>query len=59
VNCHPPRLPAEQFDLCVISDVIEHVRSPLEFLSEIFRVLKPGGTLFICHAPQPIRGRPG
>jgi 2-polyprenyl-3-methyl-5-hydroxy-6-metoxy-1,4-benzoquinol methylase len=39
---------AEQFDLCVISDVLEHVRSPLAFLREIHRVLKPGGTLFIA-----------
>ena len=44
----PFRLPAEQFDLCVISDVIGHVRSPLDFLREIHRVLKPGGTLFIA-----------
>jgi SAM-dependent methyltransferase len=42
------QLPAEQFDLCVISDVIEHVRSPLDVLQEIHRVLKPGGALFIA-----------
>jgi 2-polyprenyl-3-methyl-5-hydroxy-6-metoxy-1,4-benzoquinol methylase len=42
------KLAAEQFDLCVISDVIEHVRSPRDFLQEIHRVLKPGGTLFIA-----------
>ncbi len=41
-------LPAGQFDLCVISDVLEHVRSPLDFLREIHRVLKPGGTLFVA-----------
>ncbi len=41
-------LATEQFDLCVISDVLEHVRSPLDFLREIHRVLKPGGTLFIA-----------
>ena len=41
-------LAPEQFDLCVVSDVIEHVRSPLDFLREIHRVLKPGGTLFIA-----------
>jgi len=41
-------LTAEQFDLCVVSDVIEHVRAPLEFLQEIHRLLKPGGTLFIA-----------
>jgi len=42
------RLEAEQFDLCVISDVIEHVRSPMDFLKEIHRLLKPGGALFIA-----------
>jgi glycosyltransferase involved in cell wall biosynthesis/2-polyprenyl-3-methyl-5-hydroxy-6-metoxy-1,4-benzoquinol methylase len=41
-------LAAEQFDLCVISDVIEHVRSPMDFLEEIHRLLKPGGALFIA-----------
>jgi SAM-dependent methyltransferase len=41
-------LAPELFDLCVVSDVIEHVRSPLDFLREIHRVLKPGGTLFIA-----------
>jgi 2-polyprenyl-3-methyl-5-hydroxy-6-metoxy-1,4-benzoquinol methylase len=42
------RLEAQQFDLCVISDVIEHVRSPMDFLREIHRLLKPGGALFIA-----------
>jgi glycosyltransferase involved in cell wall biosynthesis/SAM-dependent methyltransferase len=41
-------LPTEQYDLCVLSDVIEHVRDPLDFLREIHRVLKPGGILFIA-----------
>lgn len=41
-------LPGDQFDLCVISDVLEHIRSPLDFLREIHRVLQPGGTLFVA-----------
>ncbi len=40
-------LEAGQFDLCVLSDVLEHVRSPVDFLKEIHRLLKPGGALFI------------
>lgn len=42
------QLAAEQFDLCVVSDVLEHVRSPRDFLREIHRLLKPGGTLFVA-----------
>ena len=38
-------LPAEQFDLCVVSHALEYTRSPHGFLSEIHRVLKPDGTL--------------
>lgn len=41
-------LPEGRFDLCILSDVLEHVRSPLAFLREIHRVLKPGGTLFVA-----------
>lgn len=41
-------LPTNAFDVCALSDVIEHVRSPLPFLREIHRVLKPGGTVFIA-----------
>ena len=41
-------LAAAQFDLCVVSDVLEHIRSPLDFLREIHRILKPSGTLFIA-----------
>jgi SAM-dependent methyltransferase len=41
-------LPEDQFDLCVVSDVIANVRSPDNFLREIHRVLKPGGTLFLA-----------
>jgi glycosyltransferase involved in cell wall biosynthesis/SAM-dependent methyltransferase len=36
------------FDICVLSDVIEHTRNPMRFLTRIRRLLKPGGTLFIA-----------
>jgi len=35
------------FDLCVMIDVIEHVRAPQQFLSTVGQLLKPGGHLFI------------
>lgn len=41
-------LPGGRFDLCVLADVIEHVRNPLAFLQEVHRLLKPGGTVFIA-----------
>jgi len=44
---HAPLAPGS-FDLCVISDVIEHVRDPLAFLANIHRLRAPGGTLFIA-----------
>jgi glycosyltransferase involved in cell wall biosynthesis/SAM-dependent methyltransferase len=41
-------LPANQFDLCVLGDVMGHVRDPLHLLREVHRVLKPGGTLLVA-----------
>jgi SAM-dependent methyltransferase len=36
------------FDVCVLSDVIEHVRQPLVFLQQIRSLLKPDGVIFIA-----------
>ncbi len=41
-------LEAEQFDVCVLADVIEHTRDPKAVLLAAWRVLKPGGILFIA-----------
>ncbi len=43
------RLPYEaaSFDLVISMDVIEHVPEPLPWVSELVRVLKPGGRLFL------------
>lgn len=40
-------LPSNHFDLVFFMEVIEHVDSPVDFLKEIMRVLKPGGNLII------------
>lgn len=36
------------FDICVLNDVIEHVRDPGDLLANIRHVLAPGGVLFIA-----------
>jgi 2-polyprenyl-3-methyl-5-hydroxy-6-metoxy-1,4-benzoquinol methylase len=36
------------FDVCVLSDVIEHVRDPVAFLATIRRLLRPDGVLFVA-----------
>lgn len=37
----------ERFDFISLAHVIEHVADPRELLGELFRWLKPGGTLFL------------
>ena len=51
---HPYRLPFEDglFDTVIGSGVIEHVVNPRESLKEIYRVLKPDGTLVLTYAPS-------
>jgi 2-polyprenyl-3-methyl-5-hydroxy-6-metoxy-1,4-benzoquinol methylase len=40
-------LPEEYFEVCVLFDVIEHVRNPINFLERIHKHLKPKGIIFI------------
>jgi len=35
---------SNSFDYCVSTQVLEHLKNPFEFFTEIERVLKPGGT---------------
>ncbi len=37
----------ERFDIVICTQVIEHVRNPLEVIKELYRVLKPGGRLYL------------
>ena len=46
-------------DVVVCTQVLEHVRNPFRFVSEIWRILKPGGRLFLTvPAFYPIHGGP-
>jgi SAM-dependent methyltransferase len=42
---------ADHFDLVPSHSVIEHVESPESYLHECFRVLRPGGVLFLSTPP--------
>lgn len=35
-------------DILICSEMIEHVEEPVEVIKEMYRVLKPGGKIFIC-----------
>jgi 2-polyprenyl-3-methyl-5-hydroxy-6-metoxy-1,4-benzoquinol methylase len=41
-------LPPGSFDVCVLCDVLEHVREPVEFVRKVQRLLRPGGVLFLA-----------
>jgi SAM-dependent methyltransferase len=36
------------FDVCMLSDVIEHTRDPMRVLDHVWRALKPGGAIFVA-----------
>ena len=40
------RLPNDSYDLIYLRDVIEHIHNPMEFLKELFRIIKVGGVIF-------------
>ena len=46
----PDDLPGAEaaYDVCVLSDVLEHVRDPRHLLAQAHRLLKPGGVLFFA-----------
>lgn len=49
MNCDLPAagLPTGQYDAVTLWDVIEHLDNPLPTLTEVYRLLRPGGVLFL------------
>ncbi len=40
-------IPDKSYDVVVLSDVLEHIREPVVLMSEISRILRPGGRLLM------------
>jgi SAM-dependent methyltransferase len=47
-ECEPLPLASGSVDCAVSLAVIEHLRDPSYFMSEVFRCLKPGGVVYLC-----------
>jgi len=61
ILCYSERLPFKFncFDVCVCTQVLEHVEKPELVVSEISRTLKPGGFLFAStHGNWPVHDFP-
>ena len=46
-DAHALPFPDCSFDACISLQVLEHVRDPTEVISEIARVLRPGGAVYV------------
>lgn len=53
-------IPSERFDIIVCTEVLEHTLQPFEAVKELWRILKPGGTVLVSspfnfriHGPLP------
>jgi 2-polyprenyl-3-methyl-5-hydroxy-6-metoxy-1,4-benzoquinol methylase len=44
---HDAQFPDDHFDIVMLQDTIEHVSDPLELLTEVCRVLRPGGGVIL------------
>jgi SAM-dependent methyltransferase len=47
LDVHAIPFPDDSFDLVVASHIIEHLRDPIKFCSDLIRITKPGGSLYI------------
>lgn len=59
-NDNSDKIPSDRFDALICTEVLEHVNQPFDAVKEIYRILKPGGKVFIStpynfriHGPLP------
>lgn len=49
----------ESFDCVICAELLEHIRNPIDVLKEVYRVLRPGGTLLLTVPFMfPVHGDP-
>jgi len=58
-SCGSLKYPSESFDAVVSFQVIEHIEDDTAAISEIYRVLRPGGFFMISTPNRILRLRPG
>ena len=46
-NLYQLEYPENYFDICVMLETIEHLEVPMAALSKIYRIIKPGGLIYI------------
>jgi SAM-dependent methyltransferase len=47
LNKYPYPIVSGEFDKVYAKHIIEHVDDPINFMKELYRIIKPGGSLFI------------
>ena len=50
IDAQDTKLPSNEYDFVIASNMIHHVPYPIKFLDEMYRILKPGGKLIIQEA---------
>lgn len=57
VDLNPLPFSEKQFDLVIAHQVLQHLQRPSKLISEMYRVLKPGGIAFVMTPTPPLEAR--